>query len=190
MAPDDKHTRSEAVRVGAIARYALVCVAIGAAVSGLVVGIVGGDDSDTKATLPPVRETQLVKAVQAGGCELRRARAGEQLRPPVDGPRAAPAAPRFYADAPPLEQLTAALRRGVIVIYYGDGVDEERLEQLRALQTMVPSGTIVVPDMSEMRYEIAIAAYRRLLGCERFTDSAVDAIRLFHGRYVGTGPDR
>lgn len=189
MAPDDKHTRSEAVRVGAIARYAVVCVAIGAAVAGLVVAILGGADSDTGATLPPVRETQLVKAARAGDCELRRAGAGEQLRPPVDGPRAAPAAPRFYDDAPPVEQLTAALRRGVIVIYYRDGLDEERLGQLRALQTVVPRGTIVVPDRSEMRYEVAVAAYRRLVGCKRFTDASIDAIRLFRGRYVGTGPD-
>lgn len=189
MAPDDKHTRSEAVRVGAIVRYAIVCIAIGAAVAGLVVAILGGADSDTNATLPPVRETQLVKAVRAGDCELRRARAGQQLRPPVDGPRAASAAPGFYDDAPPAEQLTAALRRGVIVIYYREGVDDERLEQLRALQGVVPNGTIVVPDTSQMRYEIAVAAYRRLLGCERFTDAAIDAIRLFRGRYVGTGPD-
>ena len=41
-----------------------------------------------------------------------------------------------------------------------------------------------------MRYEVAVAAYRRLLGCTRFTDAAIDAIRLFRGRYIGIGPDR
>lgn len=190
MAPDDKHTRREVVRVAAIARYALVCVAIGAAVAGVVVALLSEPGSEADATLPPVRETQLVKAAAAGGCELRRASPGEQLRPPVDGPRARPAAPRFYEDAPPAEQLTAALRRGVTVIFYREGLEDKRLAQLHTLQILVPRGTIVVPDTSGMRYAVAVAAYRRLLGCERFSDAAIDAIRLFRGRYVGTGPDR
>lgn len=190
MAPSDKQPRPAAVRVGAITRYALVCLAIGALVAGLVVAILGGGEQDTGATLPPVRETQLVKAVQAGGCELRRPREGEHLRPPVEGPPAAPAPSRFYDAAPRVEQLIGALRRGVIVIFYRDGVGKERLEQLRLLRTLVPAGTIVAPDTSGMPYEVAVAAYRRLLGCDRFTAAAIDAIRLFHGRYVGTGPDR
>lgn len=190
MAPIDKQTRRATAGVSAIARYAVVCVAIGAAVTGLVVAALGGGDPDAGATLPPVRETQLVKAVQAGGCELRRARSGEQLTPPVSGPGAAPASAGFYADAPPIRQLTGALRRGVIVIFYRDDISDERVDQLRSLQEVVPSGTIVAPDTSGMRYEVAVAAYRRLLGCERFTDAVIDAIRLFRGRYVGTGPDR
>lgn len=190
MAPPDNHTRSGTVHVGAIARYAIVCVAIGAVVAGLVVAALGGADEDTEATLPPVRETQLVRAVQASGCELRRSVGGEQLRPAVDGPPTAPALPRFYEEAPPAARLTGALRTGVIVIFYREDLDEKRLEQLRSLQTVIPSGTIVAPDTSGMRYEVAVAAYRRLLGCDRFTDAAIDALRLFRGRYVGIGPDR
>lgn len=190
MAPDDRQTHGGTARIPAIARYAFVCVAIGAVVAGLVVAALGGSE-DTRATLPPVREIQLVKAVRTSGCELRRAGAGEQLKPAVDGPAASPARPRSYDDAPPVEHLTAALRRGVIVISYReDSVDGERLAQLHALQTVVPDGTIVTPDETGMRYEVAVAAYRRLLGCERFTDRAIDAIRLFRGRYLGTGPER
>ena len=189
MARIDKHTNHATARVGAIARYAIVCLAIGAAVAGVVVAILGGSDRDAEAPLPPVRETQLAKAVQASGCELRRARAGEQLTPPVDGPPGAPARPRFYEDAPPLEKLTAALRRGVIVIYYDDDVDGERLALLRSLQTVIPTGTIVAPDTTGMPYEVAVAAYRRLLGCERFADTTIDAIQLFRGRFIGIGPD-
>jgi hypothetical protein len=39
-----------------------------------------------------------------------------------------------------------------------------------------------------MRYEIAATAYRHLLGCEQLTDAALEALRLFRGRYLGTGP--
>lgn len=192
MAPNDRQTQGATARVPAIARYAFVCVAIGAVVAGLMVTALGGTDEDTaRATLPPVREIQLVKAVRASGCELRRARAGEQLKPPVDGPAASPARPQSYEDAPPVEQLTAALRRGLIVISYRkDTVDGARLAQLHALQTVVPDGTIVTPDETGMRYDVAVAAYRRLLGCRQFTDAAIDAIRLFRGRYIGTGPER
>lgn len=190
MAPPERHTRSDTAYAGAIARYAIACIAVGAVVAGLVVAALGGTDADTEATLPPVGETQLVRAVQASGCELRKSDRGERLRPPVDGPRAAPAAPGFYEQAPPAARLTGALRAGVIVIFYRGDLDEERLEQLRLLQTVIPSGTLVAPDTSGMRYEVAVAAYRRLLGCDRFTDAAVDALRLFRGRYVGTGPDR
>ena len=178
-------------RIPAIARYAVACLAIGAAVAGLVLAALGGADADERASLPPVREIQLVKAVRASGCELRRARAGERLIPPVDGPGASPARPQVYDEAPPVDQLTAAVRRGVIVISYRkDTVDGARLAQLRALQTVVPEGTIVTPDATGMRYEVAVAAYRRLLGCQRFTDATIDAIRLFRGRYLGTGPER
>ena len=185
----DRKTRGGAARIRAIARYAIVCVAIGAAVSGLVLAVVDGADRRTRAKLPPVRETQLVRAVQLGGCELRRARGGEPLRPPVDGPSGDPARPGFYDAAPPAGRLTAALRRGVIVVSYRPGLDSERLAQLRLLRALIPSGTIVVPDASGMGYAIAVAAYRRLLGCRRFTDATIDAIRLFRGRFIGTGPD-
>lgn len=189
--PTEKPTRGGAARIRAIARYGLICVAAGAAVTGLVLAIVRGVDRDREASLPPVRETQLVRAVQQGSCDLRRARGGERLRPSVDGPGTAAAAePRFYEEAPPADRLAAALRAGVIVIYHRPGLADERLAQLRALQSVVPRGTIVTPDTSGMRYEVAVAAYRRRLGCMRFTDAAIDAIRLFRGRYIGIGPDR
>jgi hypothetical protein len=190
MGPIDKQWRDRAARVPAIALYALVCVAIGAAAAALAVAVLGGRERDGPRALPPVRQTQLVKAVQASGCELHRSRAGNQMRPRVDGPRAAPARPQFYADAPPARRLTGALRRGVIVIFYRAGLDRERLEQLRAVQAAVPNGTIVTPDSSGMRYDVAAGSYRRLLGCRRFTDATIDAIRLFRGRYIGIGPER
>jgi uncharacterized protein DUF3105 len=190
MGPIDKPWRDRAARVPAIARYALVCVAIGAAAAALAVAVLGGGDGAGPRPLPPVRQTQLVKAVQASGCELRRSRAADQSRARVDGARAAAARPQFYAEAPPARQLTGALRRGVIVILYRPGLDRERLEQLRAVQAGVPNGTIVTPDSRGMRYEVAAGAYGRLLRCTRFTEATIDAIRLFRGRYIGIGPDR
>lgn len=190
MAPHDEQTGGRVGPVSAIARYAVLCLALGAAVAGLVVAVVDGRDGESGATLPPVRETQLVKAVRASGCELRRAGAGRELGREVDGARAVPARAGVYDDAPPVDRLVAALRRGVVVVAYREPIAEERLEQLRALQRVLPTGTIVAPDEHGTRYAVMVAAYRRVLGCRRFADSAIDALRLFRGRYVGTGPDR
>ena len=54
----------------------------------------------------------------------------------------------------------------------------------------MPEGTIVAPNDTGMRFELAVVAYRRLLGCPRFTAQALDAVQLFRGRYLGSGPDR
>jgi chloramphenicol 3-O-phosphotransferase len=87
-------------------------------------------------------------------------------------------------------RLAAAVRRGLVVISYRAGLARKRVEQLRALQSVAPQGTIVTPDDARARGEILVAAYRRLLACPRFTDVALDALRLFRGRYIGIGPDR
>jgi hypothetical protein len=40
-----------------------------------------------------------------------------------------------------------------------------------------------------MPFAVAVTAYRRLLGCRDLNQSSVDAIQLFRGRFVGSGPD-
>jgi hypothetical protein len=189
MAPIDTHRRGRAGRIQAIVRYALVCVAAGAGVAGLAIAVLGGADRDAAATLPPVREIQLVKAVEAGRCRLHRVRDDGLTRATVRGDAVA-ARPGFYDRAPPAARLTAALRRGVIVIAYRPQVGARGVERLRALQQVVPRGTIGTRGPSAMRNEVQAAAFGRVLGCRRFTDAAVDAVRLFRGRYLGIGPDR
>lgn len=61
---------------------------------------------------------------------------------------------------------------------------------MQALQQTVPAGTVLAPERIRTRYEVTIAGWRRLLACPRFTDATVDAMRLFRGRFIGSGPDR
>ena len=160
-----------------------------ALVVGTVVALLDGGD-DESVTLPPVRQIDFKTAAQRAGCGVRRLRAGEITNPPVDGlPGLTPARPGFKQTPPNAGALLAALRRGVVVIYFRAGLDEARIEQLRAMQRAVPDGTIVTPDATGMRYEVAATAFRRLLSCPRYTDDTLDALRLFRGRYVGSGPD-
>jgi hypothetical protein len=156
----------------------------------IVLALIGGTDRDAAARLAPVREISLVEAVQHGGCRLRLSRRDAPVGPPVDGPAGAPAAPRVYERPPDVARLTAAMRHGVVVIAYRPQLDGQRVDELRAVQGEVPAGTIVTPAAGAGRDELTASAYRRQLGCRRFSQAAIDAVRLFRGRFVGTGPDR
>jgi hypothetical protein len=163
---------------------------VGAAlIAGLTIALIDGDDQE-KVAVPPVREIELTKAARLAGCELRRVPPEERLNPPVNGPAVVdPARAGYYEEAPASAALTAALRAGVVVIQFSDSVDEESVEELKTIQEAVPAGTILTPNATGMPYEVVATAYRRLLGCRELTDGAVEAIQLFRGRWVGSGPD-
>jgi hypothetical protein len=180
-------SRSTGARL-ALLGYIGAWLAGAAAIAGLTLLILDSGDRD-EVSLPPVRETKLVRAAREAGCELRRAAPGEALNPPVDGAAAATPAPAdYYETAPDVPSLIAAMRRGVIVIHVLRPPDDAEGELLRDLQEAVPDGTIVTPNSTRMPFEIAVTAYRRLLGCRDFNSGAVDAVQLFRGRYVGSGP--
>jgi len=154
-------------------------------VAGCFVLLLRGEET---VELPPVRQIELVDAARAAGCRLERAR-DRPLNPPVQGAAASPAEPGVYDAQPDVEMLVATLRRGRVVIQYRPGLARSRVRELERLQAAVPEGTLVVPNATRMPYEVAITAWRRLLGCPRFTDEAIDALRLFRGRFLGSGPD-
>jgi hypothetical protein len=170
---------------GGLARYAAAWLVAGALAASLLVVLLGREDT---VELPPVRQIDLVEAARAARCQL--ASSGSRpLNPPVDGPAGEPAAPGVYDVAPDVRMLIGALRRGRVVIHYRPGLADRRVRELERLQEAVPEGTLVVPNATRMPYEVAITAWRRLLGCQRFTDEVTDALRLFRGRFLGSGPD-
>lgn len=175
-------------RRGALVVYMTAWIGAAAAVAVLAIVALGGGQPETVA-VPPVEETQLGHAAGAAGCELKRAEPREPLNPSVTGTGAALSAHAgFYDESPEPDSLVAALRKGVIVIQFRN-VDGDRLDELRDLQAALPEGTIVAPNATGMPYQVAVTAYRRLLGCARISDEAIDAIQLFRGRYLGSGPD-
>lgn len=52
----------------------------------------------------------------------------------------------------------------------------------------MPAGTVLAPGGPGMRSAVVARAYRHLLVCPRFGAHALDALRLFRGRFVGTAP--
>ena len=164
---------------------------VGAAtITVLAVVLLQGSGSPSVA-VPPVRATQLDDAVRAAGCELVHAKQrSDRLSPAVDGPPATPAAPGVYEQPPSRAALVGALRRGVVVIEVGRTAPDGTIERLAEIQHALPEGTIVTRAAPGMPFVLAVTAYRRLLGCPRFTPRALDAVQLFRGRFVGIGPDR
>ena len=182
--PNSRGTRAR----GATAAYVATWLAAAAIVAGGAIFVLDEGDPE-EVSLPPIKETELVEAAERAGCELRRAAPGEDLDPVVDGLAASePARPGVYDEAPDSASLVAALRRGVVVIHFRADLDGDRLDQLREIQESAPNGTIATPN-STMPFEIAVTAYRRLLGCRRADDPSFEAALLFRGRFLGSGPD-
>jgi hypothetical protein len=182
-APTDRHGS----RLATLVYAASWLVAATAIIAGLLVVL--GTDEPNEVSLPPVQETELARAARSAGCELRRARAGEQLNPPVvGGTGATPAPAGFYEEPLDPVSLLAAQRSGVIVVQFRD-LESDDVDLLHEFQEAVPDGTIVVPNDTGMPFAVAVTAYRRLLGCSELNQSSVDAIQLFRGRFVGSGPD-
>jgi hypothetical protein len=161
--------------------YVAAWVAIGATVATVVL-IPGSGAGEDPAPLPPVREPELTGAVRAGGCRLTKTTE-------VAAAGVLPAQPGIYDRAPIEEALAAARRGGVIVVRYRRGLDEELRDRLEAMQQGVPKGTILAPAPAGASGDVAVSAYRRLLACPSLTSSSLDALRLFQGRYLGSGPD-
>jgi len=175
---------------GALAGY-VVCWLVACTVVAAVAASVLDRFSEDEVSLPPLRGTVLADAARHAGCELRRVAPGERTRPPVNGtPASRAAAPGVYDEPPSADELVAAMRRGIIVIHLGERIPSDVRPTLVTIQKALPAGTIVTPDRSGMTYALAVTVHRRLLGCRSASVRTLDAIRLFRGRFVGSGPDR
>lgn len=179
LSASDRHPPPK-LSLRALLTYGAAWAAVTAALAVAVIALVDGDES---VTLPPVEAIDLTAAARSAGCVLRR---GDRFDPsvPISGSPGRRAEPGFYEDPLPADALVGALRRGIIVIHYQRDLPGGTVSELRVVQRALPTGTIVTPN-DEMRFTVAATAWRRGLGCSGVTDSTVDALRLFRGRYIG-----
>lgn len=164
---------------------------LAAAVTAIGLGaLIRGVGPEENVPLPPVRAVELADAARTAGCEVRRARPREATEPPVDGPRGPRVEPGVYERPLRNAEMASAVRQGLIVIHHRPQVDRMVIDDLRTIQKAVPDGTIVTVNPALPEFEVAVTAYRRLLGCRKYSPRTIDAIQLFRGRFIGSGPDR
>lgn len=148
-----------------------------AAAALLVLG--GGDSgSGTRPAVPTVKEIKLVDAMRSARCRMR-------ARLPRSSPQ--PRVPRpgvFDAPLDPAMQ-ERALARGIVVIEYRRDLPGWFVRQLEAVQRVIPAGTIVAPAPERRTHALRAVAHRRVLTCADIGRSALDAVQLFRGRFVG-----
>ncbi len=174
-----------------LATYVLRWLTAGALTTAAVLVLLQNGDAPRRTptvALPPVREIVLIDAVRKSRCRLERLPRSSTWRAATA--RTPPAPPRIYDAPPATHALAAATRRGIIVIQYHPQTPVERVEQLRQLQRTVPQGTILAPGAPAATHALVVSSYRRVLRCARITDAALNALRLFRGRFVGMGPER
>lgn len=185
MSPTAGHS-SPPPSLAALLGYVAAWLVAGAGAAALIIALIHEDD---EPRLPPVRQIELGAAVRAAGCELRSGGGRASDRPAVAGPPAArPARPAVYRRAPAESALVGAMRRGVVVVHYRPGLPAPRIAELEQLHEAMPVGTIVAPNAA-MPFAIAVTAWRQRLSCRSMRPELLDAVQLFRGRYVGSGPD-
>lgn len=177
-------------RGSGLARYAFAWLAVAVIIVVAIGALIGALRGEEEVPLPPVRAVQLDDAANRAGCQLRSARRGEQLNPPVDGPRLTERVRTGVYDRPLAPAtLGGAVRQGLVVIHHRPDLAREVLDDLAELQRAVPAGTIVSVNAALGSRQVVVTAYRRQLACPRYNREAIDAIRLFRGRFIGSGPD-
>jgi hypothetical protein len=152
---------------------------------------------------PPVRQADLREASEIAGCELRLELPEEgtehirpadpapryKTNPPTSGPMYDPTiADGAYLTKPDVPTSVHSLEHGRILVQYSPNLAGEDQLLLKGLFEESPGGMLLFPN-PDMPYEVAATAWTNLLGCERFDESVVDAIRAFRDILRGQGPE-
>jgi Protein of unknown function (DUF3105) len=165
-------------------------------------------------TVPDDSGIPLEQAARAAGCVLRTTPSrGETDRqhttspdekvpyrgnPPTLGPHAPqPAGDGLYQQAPPDESLVHTMEHGRVIIWAKPSLPAEARKTLRALFEEDDYQLVLTPR-ADMPYEVAATAWNgdpqpggtgRTLGCPKWNDEVVDALRAFRDEHRGRGPE-
>jgi hypothetical protein len=107
--------------------------------------------------------------------------------------RATPSAGATVAPGIYHRPLSAAARQrvvraGIVVVEYRWEVDAPTLARLVSLQRTAPRGTVLAPSATLRNDALTVTSFGRQLRCPAITAKSFDALQLFRGRYLGSGP--
>lgn len=193
---------------------AILVVAVIAVVVILVAGSGGGDSgggtstaATSKVVLPPWRDKNLETVARSAGCTLKTYRSEGRTHtpgnvkyktnPPTSGNHnPIPAADGVYSpgETPEPVHFVHSLEHGRIELQYKPGSPQKTIDTLVALFNEPFNGTpgyhvLVMENNTHMPYAIAATAWTHLLGCQKLSPQAIDAIRDFRDRYTDKGPE-
>ena len=182
-------------------------VVVGAVVVvGVVLVIAGGGKDDGRD------EGTLNAAAKTAGCVVRSfpdegaAHVTKTLtikdfktNPPTSGDHNVnPAQDGVYApgNEPELQNWVHTLEHGRILFQYKPGTPAPRIAQLQTLfnEPVLDSGngyhSVLMQNNTKMPFEVAAVAWRHYVGCPKFSDQAIEAMRAFREVYVDQGPEQ
>jgi Protein of unknown function (DUF3105) len=166
----------------------------------------GAEPDDREGTTPPaIQQADLAAAAKAADCELQldlpdegnsHLRPNEdppdyETDPPTSGDHIVPplqAADGAYIDPVEPVNFVHSLEHGRVVILYDPELPEEDQLMLKGVFDESPAGMLMFPN-SDMPYDVAVAAWTQLAGCEQYDDGVLDVIRDFRDTYRGQGPE-
>ena len=201
---------------GALALAALVVIVVLAVSSGGGGddGNGGGDLYPGGASIPqpgPL-SADVERAAEAAGCELKSNKApsrehtgqGVEVRyaqnPPTGGKHFAEwSEDGVYDDQPREEELVHTLEHGRVIFWFKRDLPAADRGKLKALFDEDNFHLVLTPNETKMPYAVAATAWNaepnqplgtgRLMGCERFSDKTLDALRAFKDEHRDRGPE-
>lgn len=182
-------------------------VVVGAVVIvGVVLVIAGGGKGGKRDS------ASLTAAAKAAGCVVRSfpdegrnhvtkklTPADFKTNPPTSGDHNInPAQDGVYApgNEPEIENWVHTLEHGRVLFQYKPGTATGRISQLQTLfnEPVLDSGngyhSVLMQNNTNMPFEVAAVAWRHYVGCPKFTDKSLAALRAFRERYVDTAPEK
>jgi hypothetical protein len=171
----------------------------------------GGDVFPSGGSVPKQQAFDLQKAAATAGCTLKSNPATSRehttdinqkvkyaQNPPTSGKHyEIPADDSLYQQAPPDQQLVHNLEHGRIDVWVKPSLPVDARKDIRALYEEDSYQMVVVPR-ANMPYAVAATAWSRdpapngtgrTLGCPRWNEKVIDAIRTFRGEHRSNGPE-
>jgi hypothetical protein len=181
----------------------------------------GGGSNETAADVLPAggevpeqSVTDLDEAVKAAECRLQSFPGKEGNRvhtedlsevieyssnPPTEGRHfGQPAQDGSYEQAPDVKELVHSLEHGRIIIWFKKSLPADQRANLKALFDEDSYQILLVPNETNMPYEVAASAWNadpvpegtgRLLGCTKYNEKIFDALRAFIEEHRSRGPE-
>jgi hypothetical protein len=188
---------------------AIVAVVVAVAAGGGGGGSSDGpspSDSSSSVKLPVRKTSDLATAAKSAGCVVKSfplegrdhttAKVTYHTNPPTSGNHNPnPSDDGFYPNgAPPKERNVHALEHGRIEIQWKPGTPQNVIDTLQAIFNEPLKGKsgyhqLLFENNTRMPFQVAAASWQHYLGCPKWNQNVIDAIRAYREQYVDKGPE-